>query len=199
VALEDILSRIAEDARAEAERLRADGASRAEAILASARREAARLRGELLERERGRLAAASANRLAAARLAARTRVLEQRRALLEEVLAEGLEAARGEGEGAYASWLAALVAAVPEEAGVELEVGKGDVERFGPAHAGALVREIGRLRPGWPVAVREAPASFEAGVAVRGGQSVHDFSLAVLLRERRARWETELARVLFEP
>ncbi len=197
MALDDILERIREDARAEAERIRTDGESRAAAIVEGALREADHRRGQLLSREREHLAEQARRRLAGERLAARSRELAVRRELLDEVFAAGVAAVRAAGTAEYAAWLAGLVAGVAPHDGGELELGREDLDSHGPALAEALERELAGRPPGPGPAVRTAPGEFEAGVRVLGTGSVHDFSLASLVAERRERWEAGVAAVLF--
>jgi vacuolar-type H+-ATPase subunit E/Vma4 len=53
----------------------------------------------------------------------------------------------------------------------------------------------GQVREG--VTIAGEPGDFAAGVVVRAGRSVHDFSLPALLARQRERWELPVGRILF--
>jgi vacuolar-type H+-ATPase subunit E/Vma4 len=191
VALKDILTRIG-----------TDGDTEAQAILSTAKEQAAALVAEATERAKAHRAqvAAAAQATAAreadtilvnARLAARDAEVSARRALIDEVLAATAEALAALPDGEYVRFLAGRIAR-EASGGERLSFGSEDRDR-----ANAVVRELERIAPQLEVSVSGGPASFARGALLEGARVRADLSLAALVEECREELEIVAARVLF--
>ena len=190
MAIDDIVTRIAADARdegdalldaarADAERVRADARARAEARTAS---ETARGTAEA-ERD-------AATLLANTRLAARDALLTARQELDGEAI-DGIEAALiGSDDERYAALLARGIA---EAAGVcsSLRVGTADADRLRRSLPDALAAA------GVALPIDDAPADIERGVVLLGDRVRVEVSAAAILKARRDDLLAEVDAALF--
>jgi V/A-type H+-transporting ATPase subunit E len=190
VAIDDIVSRIAADAEAEAraltdaaeadaDRVRADARARADARTAS-------------EAARGRADAArdAATLLANARLAARDSLLTARQALVAEALA-GVEAALvALPDDRYAALLARGIAEGSDGCSV-VRLGSADAARLRKALPGAMAAA------GVTLPVDEAPADIERGVVLAGDRVRVEVSAAAIRRARHDELKAEVDAALF--
>lgn len=199
MALSDILARIREEAGEQAREIRARGEGEAEKVLAEARREADALRKKLILKGEEVLKRELENEISSARLRARKEVLALKRDLLAEVLERVPALLHEMPAGDYALLLADLVdedaAALP---GI-LEVGSGDVARFGEEFPSLVGEIIARKHPGCRLAPSPLPGPFRQGIVIRAERVVHNLSLHVLLHDSRGRLEAEVAQALFAP
>jgi len=190
VAIDDIVTRIAADARdegdalldaarADAERVRGDARARADARTAS---EAARGAAEA-ERD-------AATLLANTRLAARDALLTARQALDGEALRRVEAALIGSDDDRYAALLARGIA---EAAGAcsSLRIGTADADRLRRALPKALAAAGVTLR------IDDAPADIERGVVLLGDRVRVEVSAAAMLKARRDDLLAEVDAALF--
>jgi vacuolar-type H+-ATPase subunit E/Vma4 len=177
VAIADIISRIADDARAEADGIigaaKRRAAEREAEVRAQATREAKRLAG--LADEQARVEAGTL--LANARLSARDRLLSAKRERAEAVLETVRERVESLPDGEYAQLIARRVAA---------SALPGQIVRIAPADRDRLA-QLGSLlkAAGVDVRVDDEPAEAARGVVLEGGGVRVDVSPASLIATRR--------------
>jgi vacuolar-type H+-ATPase subunit E/Vma4 len=177
VAIADIISRIADDARAEADGIIASAkrraAEREAEVRAQATREAKRLAD--LADEQARVEAGTL--LANARLSARDRLLSAKRERAEAVLESVRERIESLPDGEYAQLIARRVAA---------SALPGQIVRVAPADRDRLAT-LGSLlgAAGVDVRVDDEPAEAARGVVLEGGGVRVDVSPASLIATRR--------------
>jgi vacuolar-type H+-ATPase subunit E/Vma4 len=190
VAIDDIVTRIAADARdegdalldaarADAERARGDGRARADARTAS---EAARGAAEA-ERD-------AATLLANARLAARDALLTARQALDGEALQRVEAALIGSDDDRYAALLVRGIAEAADGCS-SLRVGTADADRLRRTLPKALAAAGVALR------IDDAPADIERGVVLSGDRVRVEVSAAAMLKARRDDLLAEVDAALF--
>ena len=190
MAIDDIVTRIAADARdegdalleaarADAERVRADARARADTRTAS---EAARGAAEA-ERD-------AATLLANARLAARDALLTARQALDGEALQRVEAALVGSDDDRYAALLARGIAEAAGACG-SLRVGTADADRLRRALPEALAAAGVTLR------IDDAPADIDRGVVLLGDRVRVEVSAAAMLKARRDDLLAEVDAALF--
>ena len=197
--LSAIVDRIVGDARAAAGRARAAGANRAREILAAAEAEA-RARAEAALKAGGEeLKGKREARISQARLEERMKLLALKRDLVDRVFEASLASLPQRPTDEYAAFLVALVAPAVAGEPAELKLGRGDLGRHGPELQRLVSFGLAARHPGWPLTLSEEPGDFEAGIVVRAGHSVHDFSLPALFARHRDHWELPVSRTLFSP
>jgi vacuolar-type H+-ATPase subunit E/Vma4 len=178
VAIDDIVTRIAADARdegdalldaarADAERVRADAHARADARTAS---EAARGTADA-ERD-------AATLLANARLAARDALVTARQALDREAIERIEEALVGSDDERYAALLARGIAEAADCCS-SLRIGTVDADRLHRTLPKALAAA------GVTLPIEDAPADIERGVVLSGDRVRVEVSAAAMLKARR--------------
>jgi vacuolar-type H+-ATPase subunit E/Vma4 len=199
VALGDIVDRILEDARAQAAQVLAEAARQADDIVSAGEKDARARTEAAVAEAAAELEAEKNNRLAGARLAARTAVLALKRQLVDEVFAQAEQDLTFRPPEEYADFLAALVPADAAGGSATVFLGREDLARSGPALSGLLAASLSRRHPRWDVTVSREPGDFVAGLHVRAGSSVYDLSIETLLAERRGRWEVAVTGALFAP
>lgn len=182
------------------ERIEADAAAEAGAIVEAAEAEAARLLAEaeaMLAAEReealarvGREAAEEAGTLLAnARLAARDALLVEKRALVERVLERARESLEALPDAQYLEFIAAGVREAAA-GGETLAVAPADARRLGGLSA--RLAELGvRVRPA------SEPAPIEHGVLLVGDRVRVEVSPAAIIASRRDELLQTVARELF--
>ena len=190
MAIDDIVTRIAADARdegdalldaarADAERVRADAHARAEARTAG---EAARGTADA-ERD-------AATLLANARLAARDALLTARQALDREAIERIEEALVGSDDERYAALLARGIAEAADCCG-SLRIGTADPDRLRHTLPKALAAA------GVTLPIEDAPADIERGVVLSGDRVRVEVSAAAMLKARRDDLLAEVDAALF--
>jgi vacuolar-type H+-ATPase subunit E/Vma4 len=190
VAIEDIVSRIEDDAQAEGE-ARVIAARRDAALLvaqAGARAEARSAHEIELGRVRAEREAATV--VAGARLAARDASLMARQEIDREALTRLEAALTALPDDRYAALLAREIASAPLPAGV-LRLGSADGARLRTALPSAL------KAAGLALTIDDAPADIERGVVLVGDRVRIEVSPASLIFARRADLESAADRALF--
>jgi vacuolar-type H+-ATPase subunit E/Vma4 len=125
------------------------------------------------------------------------KLMALKRELVDRVFEEVLSSLPRRSPAEYAGFLAALVAPAVATEPARLELGRSDLLHHGPELLRLVSSALAARHPGWPVTIAGEPGDFAAGVVVRAGRSVHDFSLPALLARQRERWELPVGRILF--
>jgi len=189
VAIADIITRIEDDARAEANVITGAARERAEAVEARARAEAEREASLIIERAIAQARVEAATVLANARLTARDSLLAAKKDLAERALAEVRTRLEDLPDDEYASFIARRVAkvAVP---GQRVRVAAADRSRL---------ETLGSLLDGAGVdmAVSDEPADIERGVYVEGDGVRVEVSPASYIAERHAELLQVAVKALF--
>jgi vacuolar-type H+-ATPase subunit E/Vma4 len=190
VAIEDIVTRIADDAAAEAEVKLAAARSDAERTVADARARGDARAARALEA--GRVAAVheAATLVAGARLAARDASLTARQELDHEALARLEAALVALPDARYARLLARELASSKLPAGA-VRLGSADAARLRASLPAALAAA------GLDLKIEDAPAGIERGVVLVGDRVRIEVSPASLVYARRAELEADADRALF--
>jgi len=189
VAITDILTRLEDDAAAEAAAMVAAAESEAARIIAHARGTVASERVAALEGAERDGAAAAATLLANARLGARDGLLTEKRARAELVLKRAREALESLPDSEYLDLIADEVART---------VRGGETLSVAPADAERLVGLKKRLESlGLSVALSDDPAPVARGVLLTGDRVRTEISAAALTEDQRDRLLLAASRVLF--
>ncbi len=197
MSLDNLLERIAADARAEGEKLLAEAEEEAARILkegeeealrsAEAIRSSFRQRGE---RERTRIMSEALTQSRAAYLSVQVE-------LFEEVFAAAAREFESLPEERYRAWLKRVILDNAGEGVVEVVAAPYDRKLL----SSGLLEEInGALREsgkGGGLALSDREAGFGRGVILKGERYANNLSLQAALRELRERYEEEVLAILF--
>ncbi len=191
MALADIIRRIEDDARIEADAVVARASNEAAAHLAEAAQHTKEEVDRLVLNARKEAEAAASTRIAAARLAARDEALRARRALLDEALQAVVDAIAALDDDDYVRLLGERLVA-GARTGDTVSLGRADATReealraFVAAHPTELSLE-------WT----DAPAPVERGVVLSAARTSLEITPRTLVEARRADVEAMLAAALF--
>jgi len=190
VALADILKRIDSDAESEASRIVEAAEEAADAALAAAQERAEREHTAVVERARHDAEEEARLRVARARLRGRDRVLAEKRALIDRVLAKAEERIVALPQDRYAALLAARVAETAR-GGETVLLGSADEERLSAALPGALAEA------GVQVTIGGTTEDVTHGLLVVGRRMRVEVSVRSMLEGSRERAEAAISRILF--
>lgn len=192
--IKTIGDRIIADATAEAKRLRDRAKKTAAQIGADAKEEADRFINDALERSREAGAQKKKQRLAAAGLAARDRVIAAKQTAIDEAFSRAGELIEGMSEDRYVDMLAALMAARADG---------GEEVIFDGANAAAAKAAVQKanaalkLKERAPVSLSSTTRPIGKGFILSAGKIEESFALNVLLESAREELEAEVAQILF--
>lgn len=190
MAIDDIVSRIASDAEAEAQELLAAARADAERAVAEATERADARAALALSRAKAAAEREASTVLAAARLAARDKMLSARQRADADALDRVEAALVALPDADYASLIARELARTSLPSG-ELRIGTEDVERLRGVLPAALAAE------GVTVSVGEQAADIARGVVLVGDRVRVEVSPASMVEARRSDLEAEIDRGLF--
>lgn len=192
MAIEDIVTRIADDAASEGAALLVLARDEADRVVADAKARADKRAAEVAAAGRAEVEREAATLLANARLGQRDARLAVRRQASDEALA-GLETALVALDDArYAALIAGELGSVAIE-GATLRLAAADAARLSAALPGALAAR------GLTIAIDDAPADVEHGVVLVGDRVRVEVSPAAIVDGRRQELEAEADRMLFGP
>ena len=199
MALADILDRILDDAREEASSIAALGRVEAERVRRETAAESDELERDLVSSGEKKLRHNAEITLSRLRLEMKNGVLAVKRELLRALFSRLPEALRLRSPEEYVDFFVDLVPVDPSLRRLEVEVGDGDVKRYGREYVD-LVEE--KFRSRFPVEEGKLSVkggSFEGGIVITADDVVYNLSLTFLLEKARKSIEAETAALLFAP
>ena len=192
---EQVIEKILSDAKAEAEKINADGreklARRQEEFakkLEEYRAQTQQLANEAAEEKRLRL-------LAGARLEIRKETLAIKRRLLEEVFASAGQRLKEMGDDEYRGLMSRLMAKAVQTGDEEISVGRNE-SRIDAGLVEQVNQQLGSDKKG-NLKLSEKKENFEAGFMLKRGRIKVNVSLPVLLAQAKEALEIEIAKELF--
>ncbi|MFA5844579.1 MAG: hypothetical protein WC971_07095 [Coriobacteriia bacterium] len=191
MALQDILDRIGADAAAEAGAVLDGARAEAEALVSTARASAEAERARIVGAAETAAARDAGRTVAAARLASRDATLVAKRELAESVLDAARERVLALDAAAYAAWIAARVAAV-SRGGESVRVGASESAKVRAALPAAFAAA------GAEVTLDAAAADTDRGVVVLSAGVRAEISPEAALADAREESLLAAARILFD-
>lgn len=196
MAIEGILERIAEDARAEAEGIAAE----AEAEIARVREEGARRREALLRdaEARARKEAEEASRrleVTLEREAARE-ILEEKQHLIDRVFERARERIAGLEPAAFGEFASRLLREAVRDGREEIILPEGE-DRIGPEIVERVNRELRAAGREGALRIASERRPIGSGFILRSGRKETNCTIEAILEARREELEPVVARILF--
>ena len=192
---EQVIEKILSDAKAEAEKINADGreklARRQEEFakkLEEYRAQTQQLANEAAEEKRLRL-------LAGARLEIRKETLAIKRRLLEEAFTSAGQRLKEMGDDEYRGLMSRLMAKAVQTGDEEISVGRNE-SRIDAGLVEQVNQQLGSDKKG-NLKLSEKKENFEAGFMLKRGRIKVNVSLPVLLAQAKEALEIEIAKELF--
>ena len=193
---EQVIEKILSDAKAEAEKINADGreklARRQEEFakkLEEYRAQTQQLANEAAEEKRLRL-------LAGARLEIRKETLAIKRRLLEEVFASAGQRLKEMGDDEYRGLMSRLMAKAVQTGDEEISVGRNESRIDAGLVEQVNQQQLGSDKKG-KLKLSEKKGNFETGFMLKRGRIKVNVSLPVLLAQAKEALEIEIAKELF--
>ncbi|RJP74460.1 MAG: hypothetical protein C4532_02645 [Candidatus Abyssobacteria bacterium SURF_17] len=195
MALEHIIRKIDEDARAEAESLLSLARAEADSIKEKARKQAEELRAELL-REAEKKAKEHANRIQVlAGLEQRKETLKEKRNLVEEAFTRAEEKIRTLAPDEYCALLKPLIVSAVESGREEIIPSAAHRHLFTPDFLKEINDELGPQRS--QLRLSEESGDFAAGFILRESNKETNLTLESIIKDRRDQIEPSIAAILF--
>jgi V/A-type H+-transporting ATPase subunit E len=195
MALEDILKKIEEDARAEGDALVSLGRAEAESIRQKARKEAEQLRAELMQKAKER-AKSHADRIQVlAGLDQRKEVLREKKKLVDDAFAKAKESIRKFPPNQYLAFLRPLILKEVETGNEEIIVSSEQRYLFTQEFLKSLNDELGREKGHFRLSGETG--NFSGGFILRERNRETNLTLETLIESNRDVLEPQVARLLF--
>lgn len=201
MALEDILKKISDDAKKQAEAIMANALAEREKIIEDARRIADKKRQEILGNATKEAELEAQRIVTLASLDSRKKILSKRQEVIDECFRKTLnELSSMDGE-SYEGLLRQILINNIDEGGAELEliISERDKGRIDPKRLVDSVNLELKER-GLKTRIRLSPESgdFSGGLLLKRGTAIKNLSWDILFRLKRPEWELELSKILFE-
>jgi vacuolar-type H+-ATPase subunit E/Vma4 len=195
MALEDILKKISEDARAEADSLVSVSRAEAESLREKARKEAETLRAGLMRKAKERAENHADRVKVLAGLDQRKEILKEKKRLLDETFEQARKRLLNLSPGEYLAFLKPLILKTVESGNEEIIPSAAQKNLFTPDFLkslnDALGIEKGHLR------LSGESGNFSGGFILREGNRETNMTLESLIDSQRDTLEPQIARTLF--
>ncbi|HEX30665.1 TPA: hypothetical protein ENG04_11350 [Candidatus Poribacteria bacterium] len=197
MALEDILRKIEEDARREADKILSEARARAKEILHSAEQEAERIRENLLEEARREAQTHKSRLISMAQLDMRKEILQEKQNLIDQVFQIALERLVGMEDEEYRELIREMLKQVAEHGDEEIILCERDKSRISQGFIQALNKELeSEGKPG-KLSIAEETGDFSGGFILRRGKIELNNSFDALLQAAKDEMRSELSQILF--
>ncbi|MCD6507639.1 V-type ATP synthase subunit E [Candidatus Poribacteria bacterium] len=197
MALEDILRKIEEDARREADKILSEARARAEEILHSAEQEAERIRENLLEEARREAQTHKSRLISMAQLDMRKEILQEKQNLIDQVFQIALERLLRMEDEEYRELIREMLKQVVEHGDEEIILCERDKSRISQGFIQTLNKELeSEGKPG-KLTIAEETGDFSGGFILRRGKIELNNSFDALLQAAKDEMRSELSQILF--
>ena len=195
MALEDIIKKISEDDRSEAESVLSRARAEADAMREKARKQADELRSEMMRKAQER-AEEQGNRIEVlAGLEQRKDVLREKKTLIEVAFAKAEERIKSLPPDEYLAFLRPLILGAVESGNEEIIPSKTHTRLFTPELVKSLNDELG---PGkGHLRLSGESGEFPGGFILREGKKETNLTLESLIKSQRDNLEPSVAGILF--
>ena len=195
MAVEDIIKKIDEDARSEADSLLSIAKAEADAIREKAHRQTEELRAEMMQKaeERAKEHAARIEMLAS--LEFRKEILREKKRLIEESLEKAENAIRDFAPNDYLSFLKKIILSEVESGNEEIIASAAHRDLLTPDFLNSINNELGASKGN--LRLSEESGDFSGGVILRDGKKETNLTLKSLIESERDRLEPFVANILF--
>ena len=196
MAFEDILKRIREDGRKEAERIRKEARGEAEKILEEARKEADSIKEKIRHGAQISLQDEKRRILTMANLEARKKVLEKKQDLIEESFQKALNHLRHLSDEEYQGAVKKLLLRAVESGEEEVIISPGE-KRITSALLNEVNEELRSKGRQGKLKLSSERREFQGGFILKAGRKEVNNTFYSLFQERREELEAEVAGILF--
>ncbi len=197
MALEDILRKIEEDARREADKILSEARARAEEILQGAEREAEQTRQNLLEEARREAQTHKSRLISMAQLDMRKEILQEKQSLIDQVFQRALERLVGMEDEEYRELIREMLKQLVEHGDEEIILCERDKSRISQGFMQALNKELESEGKLGKLTIAEETGDFSGGFILRRGKIELNNSFDALLQAAKGEMKTELSQILF--
>jgi len=197
MALEDILRKIEEDARREADKILSEARARAEEILHSAEQEAERIRENLLEEARREAQTHKSRLISMAQLDMRKEILQEKQNLIDQVFQIALERLLRMEDEEYRELIREMLKQVVEHGDEEIILCERDKPRISQGFIQALNKELESEGKLGKLSIAEETGDFSGGFILRRGKIELNNSFDALLQAAKDEMRSELSQILF--
>jgi len=195
MALEDIIKKISEDDRSEADVILSQARAEADAIREKAQQRADELRSEMTRKAQER-AREHANRVEVlAGLEQRKNVLKEKKKLIEEAFTKAEERIVGLSPGEYQAFLRPLILGAVESGTEEIVPSAAHRHLFSMNFVNSLNDELGPEKG--HLQLSEESGNFSGGFILREGNMETNLTLESLIKSERDNLEPSVAGILF--
>ncbi len=197
MAFEDILKRIREDGRKEAERVEKEAEKEAENILEEAKKEALSVKERILRDAQDSIRDEKKWILTMANLEARKKVLAKKQDLIEEVFREALNHLGHLSDKEYQETIKKMLLATVESGEEEVIISSGE-KRITPEVLKKVNKELSAKGGPGKLKFSSERREFQGGFILKAGRKEINSTFDSLFQERREELEAEVAGILFQ-
>lgn len=193
MALEDIIKRIKDDARAEVARIEEDARHQRQEILEKARQEAEGFEQKLMEEVRKKAAQQRERVISMARLELRKTLLQKKQEGIEEAFSRATKKLMNLKREDYLALLKRLLLRATESGDEEIIVSESHRSMVSDDFLSQVNKEIG----GGKLRLSKESREMGGGFILRKGRREINYSLEMILKDLKDELEPEVARILF--
>lgn len=195
MAFEDIIKKISEDDRSEAESILSSARAEAGSIRTEAQERADKLRAELMQKAKQRAEEHASRLEVLAGLEQRKDVLREKKRLIEEAFARAEETIINLSPDEYLAFLKPLILGAVESGGEEIIPSAAHRHLFTPDFVKSINDALGTQRG--HLRLSEESGNFPGGFILREGNKEINLTLESLIKSQRDNLEPSVAGILF--
>jgi len=195
MAVEDIIKKISEDARSEADALLSFARAEADAIREKAQRQADELKAEMTQKAQERAKEHGARIEMLATLEFRKEILRAKKKLIEEALKKAEDTIRNFARDDYLSFLRFIILSEVDSGNEEIILSAAHRDLLTPDFLDGLNNELGPSKGN--LRLSEETGDFSGGVILRDGRKETNLTLKSLIESERDKLEPFVANILF--
>jgi V/A-type H+-transporting ATPase subunit E len=197
MALEDILRKIEEDAKREADKILSEAKERAEEIIRNAQEEADRAKGRLMEEARRNAQTHKSRLISMAELDMRKEVLQEKQSLIDLAFRKALERLTGMEDDEYRTLIERMLMQSVEYGDEEIILCERDKSRISQGFIQAFNKKLESEGKLGKLTIAEETGDFSGGFILRRGKIELNNTFDALLQAARGELETEISQILF--
>lgn len=197
MALEDILRKIEEDAKREADKILSEARERAEEILQTAKLEAKQTKENLLKEAHREAQTHKSRLISMAQLDMRKEILQEKQNLIDQAFQKALKRLTEMEDEEYRELIREMLKGVVEHGDEEIILSERDKSRISQGFIQALNKELESEGKLGKLTIAEETGDFSGGFILRRGKIELNNSFDALLQSAKGEMRTELSRILF--